>query len=411
MTTKQLVEKLEALGLKLPVFGSGRNGKILNDDLEDVIAKHFAKDLKKWGQKARLELGHVMLAARYDDCNEHQQDTMFRDNSGWVLEEKYDGVRITVFGHPTEGYSAFSRGRSKATCLPIEYTQNILVQHGRGTCALGDTAPRHSRFMLDCELVTAGCVELPDGSYATGLNAVVAVLSQSDPAAAHRLQRTTCPLEFKAFDYLPANSKGALLLDEKYEDRCEELQGLCKEHPFMNAGRLHSRDKAQIYDQYLASGKEGVVFKHANGVYVPARHNKRDRDTCVKCKRTMRNSKTSDIDVWIAEGYSTPEWSKLNLVGGLHLHVTLLDEDGECKEHHIASVTSMPDEIRTALSLKDGTLNPECVGRVVTIDGQDVSARNRRITHARVDWKRGFRTDKNIADCTLDESFLDSQIF
>ena len=409
MTRAQLIKKLGALGLTEPMYGTGHNGRVLNSDLEDVISEHFAQSLTTWGQKARYSLGNVMLAARYDECTEQERELLFSDDSPWYMEEKYNGVRITLFAHPDEGFSAFSRNRSKVTCLPLEYTRNILVPDDGSWRHLYEVTPHGGAAMIDCELVTGGFVELPDGTFATGLQAVTSVLSQDDPEVAAHMQRTTCPLTLVAFDFLPANEDGTLLLGEVFDTRRELLQEWAANNPSVLTGKLHSRNKESIYSQYLDSGKEGVVFKHEQGLYVPARNNRRDRNTCVKCKRSMRGAGTSDIDVWIGGAYATPEWSKRGLIGGLELY-TYLDNGDERTVHNIANVASMPDEMRIALS-RNGDLNPEYLGAVITIDGQDVSARNRKITHARADWKRGFRQDKSESDCVLDEEFLNSQIF
>ena len=38
MKTTKLLDTIERLGLRLPASGSGRNGRILSSDLENVIA-------------------------------------------------------------------------------------------------------------------------------------------------------------------------------------------------------------------------------------------------------------------------------------------------------------------------------------------------------------------------------------
>lgn len=449
MKTNQLIKIMEHRGIKLPEHGSGRNGRIVNADLEDAIADYWCSQMAQtsgcnaaaaagapadmsarssWGTAQRLKLRSVMLAARYADCPEDQQALLFEDDNEWVMEEKYNGVRITLFGHPDYGFSAFSRNRGARDFLPLDYTNKLLVKVGgklRPLNALQNEVPHNfatsPRFMVDCELVTAdngvgaGFVELPDGSFAKGLPAVVSVL-QSTVSVARTAQRTTCPLQLVAFDCLQITPRDGFNFEVPYRARRKALENLAKELPFLELSARTVSGKRRVYETYIRQGKEGVVFKAVSAPYVPGINGRRDRNACVKLKRALSDGRAVDIDAFVMGDTLTPEWAMQGLVGALELGVFIRregknGEDTTLKLHHIATVSAMPLEVRRMISGPDGRLKPEYFNRVLVVDGQDISARNRRISHARVDWGIGFRTDKEAFECILDEVFIESQVF
>ena len=407
MKTSKLIDIMQARGVKLPEFGTGQNGRITNYDLEQALALDTMRKIDvTWGLKMRMALGSVMLAYRYDELPESQQELVFTDLNDWVMEEKYNGLRMTVFVGPY-GAWAFGRNRSVVDFLPVEYTDNILVP------AYNAFMPLHhvtsdDWYMLDCELVCDGYITLPDGNVATGLPAAVSIVSQSDPYKAHEMQKAV-NLRLIAFDYV-AVKENVLQLQEPYYIRRKRLEKVVGSEPFFYMGNVYTKDKRRIYEQYLDEGKEGVVFKHGKKPYVPSLNGKRNREVCIKCKRSMAGARGADIDAWVGSYFDTPEWVKQGLIGGINLYC-YLDYGTERKVHHIASVASMPLEVRKALTNSQGKLNTEYLNKVVVVDGQDISNRNTLLRHARVDWKIGFRQDKNPEDCVLNASFIESQMF
>lgn len=108
-----------------------------------------------------------------------------------------------------------------------------------------------------------------------------------------------------------------------------------------------------------------------------------------------------------------------NLVGALHFGVYLLDENNEVitdengnpKVHHIASISGITLKLREMLTEYSPNgevlLKKEWYGQVAEIDGQDISSRNYRISHARfIRW----RTDRSADSCTIKESFLKEMV-
>lgn len=430
MTYKRLVDKLMSLGLSLPKYGSGPNGKIMNRDVEDVIANYYAEEriLQQGGKgfEMRMLLKEVQLAARYDSLSEMEQEELFQDNNRWIMEEKYDGCRVVLCYHPEEGFTAWGRNRSVETMLPIEYTSKILVQN-RPTFPgeshhefLPDYKGLFSEpFILDCEVLCDGIVENRDGSFSgSKLNAAVSLLSQNakDSIAA---QRSGAPLRIVMFDYLPVTQiveplESTLWLDTRFsfEYRSAQLNKLMPLLPFERA-KQWTMNKRLVYSELINNGGEGVIFKEKDAHYYKGISGRRSKQVCVKMKRSL--GAFNDIDAFIGGYTRGTEWDEKGLIAGLKLHVFLTEHSGETCEYWIATVSGMPLELREKLSFIDINGNPclkaDYVGKVVTVDGQDISGRNRRIAHAVVDWNRGFREDKNMEDCILNESFIDSQIF
>ena len=103
-------------------------------------------------------------------------------------------------------------------------------------------------------------------------------------------------------------------------------------------------------------------------------------------------------------------WS--GLVGALIFSVWVRDKNGVIKEvpHEIAKVANIPLSLRKEITeIVEGqpVLKQSIYGKVAIIDGQDVSARAKRLTHAiLVDW----RSDRSADSCIIDEEWFESQV-
>ena len=87
------------------------------------------------------------------------------------------------------------------------------------------------------------------------------------------------------------------------------------------------------------------------------------------------------------------------------------DETGNPIIHHIATISGITNELRFAISEIDEfgqvKLKNEIYGKVATIDGQDISSRNKRFSHATF---QGWRPDRSAESCKFRESYLNSLI-
>ena len=176
------------------------------------------------------------------------------------------------------------------------------------------------------------------------------------------------------------------------------------------------QDKNALLRTFWNRGGEGAVLKHAKGAYIPGG---RKKDIAIKIKRTMSGDIGDDLDAFISGYVNTIEWNKKGLIGGVELSVYL-----NGNEHVVATVSSMPDEVREQLtdhhwydptgeyeSDRKPRLASQFYGKVLTIDGQELSARNKRLMHAKADWARGFRQDKDATQCVLSMEDFESAMF
>jgi hypothetical protein len=87
-------------------------------------------------------------------------------------------------------------------------------------------------------------------------------------------------------------------------------------------------------------------------------------------------------------------------------------KDGTIKDHVIGACSGIPYELRKAATvLIDGkpSLNPEFLGRVATLSGQNISARKLALTHCVI---QTWRPDKDPSGCEiLEEEELLKQVF
>ena len=81
------------------------------------------------------------------------------------------------------------------------------------------------------------------------------------------------------------------------------------------------------------------------------------------------------------------------------------------KGHKIARVTNIPMDLREQMTEldEDGNprLKPSWYGKVASVDGQCISAREKRLKHAvLVEW----RPDRSEDTCIIDRDFLESMV-
>ena len=73
-TFTQLCNRIEELGLRVPYEGTGKNGKILNRDLEAVIAEHYREPREStFGCVMRAPLHDGQFAYRYDQLQSDER--------------------------------------------------------------------------------------------------------------------------------------------------------------------------------------------------------------------------------------------------------------------------------------------------------------------------------------------------
>jgi ATP-dependent DNA ligase len=408
----QLEREVLNRGLKLP------EGSYQRRDLVNILAEHSLKSRAySKNLEMRMSITSPMLCFNHKNLKPNEQRNLETD-SNWIAEEKYDGCRCLIVYTLSEGFSFFSRHIEVKDYLPHDLTENILLIKDGKVSHPGDWKGRFSQsFMLDAEILINGNIDTSlysKSGVETGaeLNAVTALLAINSKDA-HAIQLNQAQVFFKVFDIIDFQEAEDLRRQPLKVRRVwleKLMQPLSELLPFeLSVWVLENKDK--FFQETIEKGAEGIIYKNLNMPYLTTES--RPRTTQIKRKRRASDNGKEDIDAFISgytDGTEDKQWEKLKLIGGLKLSVFM--DDGT--EHHIATVSGMPLEIRTALTTKDeygnAILKPEFYNKVVVCRGQDFSAKSHRLSHAAIDWSRGFRRDKLYLDCKFSKEELLSQV-
>lgn len=398
-------------------------------DAISALQEYYINKYKEEGTlspfiKTILSLGDPMLALQIKHLKPNIQEAVWDNNSEWIMEEKIDGCRARLCYDPKYGFDIYSRNLSITDFLPISYKNTIIMLND-----LLGVFPYS--FIIDSEVVPMHDyidrdIEGVDVIADTPLNLMTSILG-SLPELSHKLQSKN-PVKFVAFDCIMFN--GEMLIDKTLKERKVVLEKLVdKIKPILqdqivlvpNSGNT---DKHDFYKQLLAAGKEGAVCKDLNSKYdIKGRR----AGEWVKIKRSVTQAMDNDenvtgdtVDAFVI-GYERGNKGTINenKVGaikfGIYLTDTnneyILNENGEPIIHHIATISGFSQALRDAITDFDEEgnprLNPKYYGYVAEIDGQDISAKEKRLSHATlIRW----RQDKQAQDCKIQQAFIDSLI-
>lgn len=330
-------------------------------------------------------------------------DISQRNPRDWYCEEKIDGMRgiITLIteqdGH--RYFHLYSRNISVSDYLPIDYAEKILLPK---MCDF-DTLPHD--MVLDCEIVcTSNHVQCQSKSAQcnTQLQSTTAIISSLKDVALHAQE--TAPLKFIVFDILSYDTDSTLDLSLTSRHMLLEnaMADLRQYTPELNCERVLSCPDDETFDSFyrriIAVGGEGIVLKRKSSHY--SCNGNRNNDW-IKKKRRM--GEFLDIDAFVS-GYALgkEDHEREDVVASLEVSVCIYDNGEYIRDHVIANVANFTEAERYAMTRYDmyGTpyLDPSYYGKVMTIDGQDISSRNARIMHAKlIKW----RPDKEAPDCVM----------
>lgn len=380
-----------------------------------------------------------MLASQMKTIKEDVQQEIWKDGNNWLATEKIDGNRMRYCYNENYGVEYFSRNLNEAQdgdYLPINYSSKLTIP--RPDMNVLKAAGIHD-FIIDTELVpyfdtiheftnvrkingiVQEVLEMPVAD--TQLSLTTSVLGALDDLS-HRMQETN-PMKLMAFDIISLN--GEDLTNETLRDRLLKLTKLMI--TIRNAGlgdrlqivKCAKANKIKFYQDITARGGEGCVIKDLDGSYLPG---KRDK-SWIKAKRSVSGSILEEqagdtIDAFIIGYKRGNEGTNIEqYVGALDFGIYLLDnEDNYITDdmgmpviHHIATISGLTLEEREQMTEigPDGKprLKKSWYNKVAEIDGQDVSSKNYRLSHALI---KRWRMDKNADDCLVKKSFLESLV-
>lgn len=383
--------------------------RIMKDDYVKALREwHITKkygsiDNIPWSMKFMLSIECPQLCKRIKDLKPDQQELVWNSHD-WIAEEKIDGVRmIIVWDAAEKKFHFYSRNNSVTDYLPQDYADTIFVT------AKNFDYPNN--FVLDSEIISSNpCLET-NTHCLTQLQSTAALLNLNSEDS--KTIQKKYPLKFVVFDCLYDSSS---LIDEIWDVRhhhaaelCSKLveSGFCCE---LNRVVENTADnqyaKREFFDAVISRYGEGIVLKNHNAKYHATSSRTID---CVKVKRSTADALTKDIDAFVTDYVvGKDDTRNSNMVVGFVFSILLKKQDGSVVTHPIAVCSNVSDIIKddaTVIS-EDGQvkLNPDYYGRVATVQGQNISARSLRLTHAVIDC---WRPDRS-ADTT--EIILESDL-
>jgi ATP-dependent DNA ligase len=306
-----------------------------------------------------------MLLGDWADLTPNQVQEIEQDIHAWIVQPKLDGVRALMHIEPG-GIRITSRYVSETTFRLSEFQDN-LCHLAQGLAGLFGT-------VLDGELVCpVAAIDTGSTTTATALQATVAVLSTS-PENAHRLQeRQGAHLRFHAFDILRCRGRDvtSLPLRDRLDFLAQALSG--SDNPDLEMVPSFVIGKAAVHRNIIEAGGEGTVWKQVNQPYL----------TNKRVKYWIKRKRGIEIEA-IVSGFKPGNNGHVRLVGAVEFSA----QQADGSPAPVAWVTSWTDQDRQAMTCVgpngEVMLNPSYLGRRALIEGQDHSARSRRLRHARI---------------------------
>ena len=409
------IDYLDSLCRELGLEVKQAGNKLRKDDYVRALRNHFL--LEKygsvnnipWSMKFMLSIECLQLCRRIQTLKESDQQKVW-ESDDWIAEEKVDGNRMALLWDADEKqFHFFSRNNSMVDYLPQDYKDTIYIT--------ADNFDYDKNFVLDAEVIsTSPNIETNDTQCLTQLQSTSALLALN-PDDSIAIQRND-PLKFIVFDCLYHDES---YMDKPWVERHKQTELLCnilKEYnfncelnPVIENTEYNKNKKREFFDELIDNQKEGIVLKNKYAKYHATSSRTID---CVKVKRSTSDSLTNDIDAFITDYVvGNDDTRNENMVVGFIFSVRLEKEDGTIVNHNIAVCSNISDCIKEDATVIDDngnvSLNNDYYFRVATLKGQNISARNMRLTHAVIDT---WRLDKSADGCeVLKESELKNLIF
>lgn len=396
----------------LTVVPAGK--KLQKDDYVRELRKwnlrniYGSEDNAPWPLKFMLSIECPQLCRRIKDLKPEQQERVW-ESPDWVAEEKIDGVRMLIVWNASEKkFHFFSRNNSVQTYLPQDYCDTVYV-----------TSKEFSypdNFVLDCEVISTDPEAETNIRCLTQLQSTAAILALN-PEDSIEVQKRS-PLKFIVFDCLFDKDR---IIDTPWTNRHNHAAKLanilknagfcCDINPVVENTDKYPDAKRDFFDKIVSNNGEGVVLKNRNAVYHATSSRTID---CVKVKRSTADTLTRDLDAFITDYVvGKDDTRNENLVVGFVFSVKMEKEDGSIVTHPIAVCSNVSDFIKEDATAVDEngniTLNKEYYGRVATVQGQNISSRQLRLTHSTI---QVWRFDKSADGCeVIKESELRKLVF
>jgi len=315
------------------------------------------------------------------------------ESENWVAQRKLNGCRLIL--HFVEGVGVFAHSRtiSVKTWRYQELTDKLLFKD----FIPGFSATIDAEVIVEKPIDTRGYTAKGEVTK-TSLHSTTALLHLESSASRKVQIEQDAPLMVQVFDIM--NFMGTDYRKQPLVTRLGTLTAFMKVlegteiENYFEFVEVQQDDKKEYCEKIFDDGGEGVILKNLGHHYVDS--SSRPRKGWVKVKRRREH------DAFVS-GFKPGEkgsgWEKL--VGALEFTVNLKGGG----THVIGYGTNIPLETRKEITvLENGqpTLRKDWYNKVFEISGQDISARELRLSHCTIDRLREGVDAKLPEECIED---------
>lgn len=318
-----------------------------------------------------------MLCFPYSDLSKREQDAIWRDKNEWIAQVKLNGIRLILHFVKGVGVFAHSREVNRTTFRRSELHHHLLFH---------DLVPTFTA-VVDSEAVCGSLQE-------------TTALFRMKPEASRDKQKTA-PLKIYVFDVIRWEE-----FDLRVRRLDERLAFIADFRSAITAAGIadhfdfplnHFQGKREVFERIIKSGGEGVVLKRLASPYIDSGN--RSRRGWVKVKRDL------EITAYVS-GFETGRPGSLNELRVAVLHFSVNTEKGP---RLVAKVSNLSNDLQKEITLRDRMarkteLNPQWLGKVAIVTGQELAYKSGRLVSARIEH---WRSDLTKEDCVYSHSDLE----
>ena len=356
----ELQAECATLGIKVETTGRASKEPYITA-LRDY---HWRKDHPDQPLPAQIM---PMLLGSWEDLDEAEAGEIEADGSGWLIQQKLDGVRALLHVE-RDGMRVTSRTVSEVNYRLSEFQAN--VSH------LAEGFENLVGTVLDGELICPlNAINTGATRTENALQATMAILATTPTNALIIQTEQNVRLVFHAFDILKL--QGADATQQPLMDRLDLLHQAVRiaQNPHVVELPGHVIGKTRIHENLVATGAEGSVWKKLDGCYLPGQ----------RVRHWVKRKRGLAVTAFVSDfKRGTPDRGHGDLVGAVEF--SCQQADGTVSP--IGWVSSWTDAERRTMTAIDTAgrvgLNPDYLQKKAIISGQDLSARSRRLRHARL---------------------------
>ena len=322
------------------------------------------------------------------------------NSSYFIAQKKLNGIRAIIHFVRDVGIFITTRTISVKTWRYEELSNKFVFF----PFVPSFSAVLDSEIMIDQSVDTRGYTSKGEVTKSS-LHSTVAVLHILAPAAIELQEAQGAFLHIHVFDCL--SYRGIDVTSKPLEKRLRRLAAVEKMiqaepqiAPHFSFLPVTHNKKLDYFRQVVSDGGEGVILKNLTSPYVAS--SSRLRDGWIKVKKEM------EFDAFVTgciQGKKGTAWE--NYIGAIEFSVLLSDQNERRHVIGYASNLTLKERALATVQTENGpALNPDYLGRVAEISGQDLSARQLRLTHCRINrWRKG-KDAKHHEDCMAQLSDL-----